>query len=139
MANVKMTKKEMFTEILALVKDNKEMTEFIEHEIELLDKKKANGSKKAQANKDANLKLANELFVALKELDKPVTISEFQKESTSGVAILSNQKISSLLRTLIADGLVVRTEEKKKAYFSVVDTDEEVEEQTKGWGNSPPI
>jgi hypothetical protein len=130
MANVKMTKKEMFTEILALVKDNKEMTEFIEHEIELLDKKKANGSKKAQANKDANLKLANELFVALKELDKPVTISEFQKESTSGVAILSNQKISSLLRTLIADGLVVRTEEKKKAYFSVVDTDtdEEVEE-----------
>lgn len=127
MANVKMTKKEMFTEILALVKDNKEMTEFIEHEIELLDKKKANGSKKAQANKDANLKLANELFVALKELDKPVTISEFQKESTSGVAILSNQKISSLLRTLIADGLVVRTEEKKKAYFSVVDTDEEVE------------
>ena len=130
MANVKMTKKEMFTEILALVKNNKEMTEFIEHEIELLDKKKANGSKKAQANKDANLKLANELFVALKELDKPVTISEFQKESTSGVAILSNQKISSLLRTLIADGLVVRTEEKKKAYFSVVDTDtdEEVEE-----------
>ena len=130
MANVKMTKKEMLTEILALVKDNKEMTEFIEHEIELLDKKKANGSKKAQANKDANLKLANELFVALKELDKPVTISEFQKESTSGVAILSNQKISSLLRTLIADGLVVRTEEKKKAYFSVVDTDtdEKVEE-----------
>ena len=128
MANVKMTKKEMFTEILALVKDNKEMTEFIEHEIKLLDKKKANGSKKAQANKDANLKLANELFVALKELDKPVTISEFQKESTSGVATLSNQKISSLLRTLIADGLVVRTEEKKKAYFSAVDTDEEVEE-----------
>jgi hypothetical protein len=130
MANVKMTKKEMFTEILALVKDNKEMTEFIEHEIELLDKKKANGSKKAQANKDANLKLANELFVALKELDKPVTISEFQKESDYDVAILSNQKISSLLRTLIADGLVVRTEEKKKAYFSVVDTDtdEEVEE-----------
>lgn len=119
----------MFTEILALVKDNKEMTEFIEHEIELLDKKKTNGSKKAQANKDANLKLANELFVALKELDKPVTISEFQKESTSGVAILSNQKISSLLRTLIADGLVVRTEEKKKAYFSVVDTDTDTDEE----------
>ena len=128
MANVKMTKKEMFTEILALVKDNKEMTEFIEHEIELLDKKKANGSKKAQENKDANLKLANELFVALKELGKPVTISEFQKESLSNVATLSNQKISSLLRTLIADGLVIRTEEKKKAYFSAVDTDEEIEE-----------
>lgn len=118
----------MFTEILALVKDNNEMKEFIEHEIELLDKKKASGSKKAQANKDANTKLAAELYNALAEFDKPVTISEFQKESDYDVATLSNQKISSLLRTLIADGLVVRTEEKKKAYFSVVPTVEETEE-----------
>ena len=129
MANNKITKKEMFTEILALVKDNKAMVDFINHEIELLDKKKASGSKKAQMNKSANSELANELYVALGEVGKPVTISEFQKESTSGVATLSNQKISYLLRILVADGLVVRTEEKKKAYFSVVETDEEVGEE----------
>ena len=68
MANNKITKKEMFTEILALVKDNKAMVDFIKHEIELLDKKKASGSKKAQMNKSANSELANELYVALGEV-----------------------------------------------------------------------
>ena len=126
MANAKLTKKEKFEMILGLVSDNEVLVEFVKNEIELLDKKKANGSKKAQANKDANAKLAAELYNALVELDKPVTISEFQKESTSGVAILSNQKISSLLRILIADGLVVRTEEKKKAYFFAITADEEM-------------
>lgn len=126
MTNAKLTKKDKFEMILGLVSDNATLVEFVKNEIELLDKKKASGSKKAQANKDANAKLATELYNALVELDKPVTISEFQKESTSGVAILSNQKISSLLRTLIADGLVVRTEEKKKAYFSAIE--KEVEE-----------
>ena len=129
MANNKITKKEMFTEILALVKDNKAMVDFINHEIELLDKKKSSGSKKAQETKDLNQKLADDLFIALSEMDRPVTISEFQKESDSNVATLSNQKISYLLRILVADGLVVRTEEKKKAYFSVVETDEEVGEE----------
>ena len=123
MANNKITKREMFTEILALVKDNKAMVDFINHEIELLDKKKSSGSKKAQETKDLNQKLADDLFIALSEMDRPVTISEFQKESTSNVSALSNQKISYLLRILVSDGLVVRTEEKKKAYFSVVDTE----------------
>lgn len=128
MTNAKLTKREKFEMILGLVSDNATLVEFVKNEIELLDKKKASGSKKAQANKDANAKLATELYNALVELDKPVTISEFQKESLSNVATLSNQKISSLLRTLIADGLVVRTEEKKKAYFSAVVAEEEAEE-----------
>lgn len=129
MANNKITKKEMFTEILALVKDNKAMVDFINHEIELLDKKKSSGSKKAKETKDANQKLADDLYIALAELDIPVTISEFQKESKSGLAILSNQKLSYLLRLLVSEGRVIRTEEKKKAYFSVVETDEEVGEE----------
>lgn len=123
MANVKLTKKEMFAQILEIVKGDTVMEDFIKHEIELLDKKKSSSSKKAQETKDANQKLAEDLLVALAELDSPVTISEFQKQSKSGLAILSNQKLSYLLRMLVSDGLVVRTEEKKKAYFSVVDTE----------------
>ena len=123
MANVKLTKKEMFAQILEIVKGDVLMEDFIKHEIELLDKKKSSSSKKAQETKDANQKLAEDLLMALAELDRPVTISEFQKESTSNVSALSNQKISYLLRILVSDGLVVRTEEKKKAYFSVVDTE----------------
>ena len=123
MANVKLTKKEMFAQILEIVKGDTVMEDFIKHEIELLDKKKSSSSKKAQETKDLNQKLAEDLLMALAELDRPVTISEFQKESTSNVSALSNQKISYLLRILVSDGLVVRTEEKKKAYFSVVDTE----------------
>ena len=123
MANVKLTKKEMFAQILEIVKGDTLMEDFIKHEIELLDKKKSSSSKKTQETKDLNQKLAEDLLMALAELDRPVTISEFQKESTSGIATLSNQKISYLLRILVSDGLVVRTEEKKKAYFSVVDTE----------------
>ena len=134
MANVKLTKKEMFAQILEIVKGDTLMEDFIKHEIELLDKKKSSSSKKTQETKDLNQKLAEDLLMALAELDRPVTISEFQKESTSGIATLSNQKISYLLRILVSDGLVVRTEEKKKAYFSVVDT-----EQAQGWGNFSPI
>ena len=113
----------MFAQILEIVKGDALMEDFIKHEIELLDKKKSSSSKKTQENKSANSELANELYIALSELNKPVTITEFQKESTSGIATLSNQKISYLLRILVSDGLVVRTEEKKKAYFSVVDTE----------------
>ena len=39
MENKKMTKKEMFREILKRVSDNTEMVEFLNHEIELLERK----------------------------------------------------------------------------------------------------
>ena len=39
MENKKMTKKEMFGEILKRVSDNTEMVEFLNHEIELLERK----------------------------------------------------------------------------------------------------
>ena len=129
MANVKLTKKEMFAQILEIVKGDTVMEDFIKHEIELLDKKKSSSSKKTQETKNANQKLAEELWVALAELGKAVTITEFQKEtSNENLFCLSNQKISSLLRILIADGLVIRTEEKKKAYFSAVVIEEDTEE-----------
>jgi DNA-binding transcriptional regulator GbsR (MarR family) len=57
--------------------------------------------------------------VALGEMEKAVTISEFQSLSTAEVATLSNQKISALLKKLVESGKVVKTVEKKKSYFSV--------------------
>ena len=44
--------------------------------------------------------------------------SEIQKEIPN-CADVTNQRISALLRQMIEDGLVVRTEDKRKAFFSL--------------------
>ena len=119
----KMTKKEMFAMVMEVVAnstaENKaEMENFIAHEIELLERK---SSKSGQSKKEKeNILLMEQLAVALGEMERPVTISEFQAESTYEVATLSNQKLSALLKKLVDENKVVRTVEKKKAYFSIV-------------------
>ena len=123
MMNKKMTKKEMFAMVLAVVEksevENKaEMVEFINHEVELLNRKSGKtGQTKTQKENEV---LVEQVFVALSEFDKPITVSEFMKESTHEVATLSNQKLSALLKKLVDSGRVVKTTEKKKSYFSVV-------------------
>lgn len=119
----RMTKKEMFAMVQAVVEnanvENKaEMVAFIEHEIELLNKKSSkSGQTKTQKENEI---LKEELIVALSEMEKPVTISEFQEKSTVPVAGLSNQKLSALLNQLVKAERVVKTVEKKKSYFAVV-------------------
>jgi hypothetical protein len=119
----KITKREMFAMVSAVVEkaevENKaEMLKFIEHEIELLEKKSSkSGQTKTQKE---NVLLVEQLKLALAEMERPVTISEFQAESLSEVATLSNQKLSALLKKMVEEGFVVRTVEKKKAYFKLV-------------------
>jgi len=109
-----MTKKEMFVAIKAVVADNQEMVDFIDHEIELLSKKRSDNSK-AKAESDAR---AEKVFLALSKMDAPVTISELQaKTSDEEVAGYSNQRISALMRKL--GDRVVKTMNKGKAYFTV--------------------
>ena len=119
----KMTKKDWFAMVLAVVEksevENKaDMVEFINHEAELLNRKSGkSGQTKTQKENEI---LVEQVFVALSEFDKPITVSEFMKESTHEVATLSNQKLSALLKKLVDSGRVVKTTEKKKSYFSVV-------------------
>lgn len=113
----KMTKKEMFAQILAVVANNADMVAFIEHEIELLD------NKSKSPKKPTKVQLENDLFkadilVALSEADKAVTIKELQAICPS-IAGLTGQRVSALLSQLRKDGQVRRNYEKKVAYFSL--------------------
>ena len=118
----KMTKKEMFAMVMEVVEnasvDNKaEMVEFINHEIELLNRKSSkSGQTKTQKENEV---LMEQLLVAFGEMTEPVTISEFQSKSTHEVATLSNQKLSALLKKLVDSEKMVKTVEKKKSYFSI--------------------
>ena len=124
MANTKMTKKEYFAIIRTIVEatereDKEAMLSFIDHEVELLSKKKSSTNSKNDKELE---ELCIKVEEALKELGKPVTITEFMKESTHEVATLSNQKLSALLRKCKDERHTVKREEiKKKAYFSLVE------------------
>ena len=119
----KMTKREWFAEIKAIVEnaqvDSEKkagMVDFIDHEVELLDRKHSkNGQTKTQKE---NVEIMEKIMTALAEVGKPVTITELQAASAE-MAEYSNQKLSALLNKLKDNGRVVKTQEKKKSYFSV--------------------
>ena len=119
MAN-KITKKEMFTMIKAQVKDNAEMVAFIDHEIELLDKKASN--KKATKTQEANVGIKSTILAVL-EGGKSMTVTEMQGASTE-LGELSNQKVSALVRQLVEAGEVVKTIDKKVSRFSLANNGE---------------
>lgn len=120
MANKKMTKRDYFNELLAIaeVKENKAMVDFINHELELLEKKNASKSSAETKTQKENANIKAQLLAEM-ETGKRYTISEMQKE-LSCCAELTNQKISALVRQLITEGAIVRVEDKRKAYFSKV-------------------
>lgn len=112
----KITKRERFMELKEIVSNRPELVEFLDHEIELLNKK-AN-TKTPSKTQIENENTKNVIVNVLTDLAKPVTITELQ-EKDSTLATLSNQKISALLTQLVKDNKVVRTVDKKKAYFTI--------------------
>lgn len=86
--------------------------------VEQLDKKAA-APKKPTAKQVAAIGEAEEVYEALKGLGKAVTVSELMEAVPELAKFGSNQKVASLLRSML-DGKVVRTEEKRKAYFKAV-------------------
>ena len=117
MAN-KMTKRDYFNSLLSLdeVQSNAALVYFINHELDLLAKKNS-AERKPTAVQVANEGIKTAILSALSET--PVTISELQK-SAPELAELTNQRISALVRQLVNDGSVVRSEDKRKAYFALV-------------------
>ena len=119
MANTKkITKATRFNQLLSIdaVKSNPDLVAFIEHELELLAKKNAS-DKKPTATQIANNGIKETILDTLAD-NKVMTITEMQKANAE-LADLSNQKISALVRQLIAEGLVKKEEIKRKAYFSL--------------------
>ena len=122
----KMTKKEMFAMIMEEVKGNAEMVAFLEHEIELLNKKKGSADTKKNAEQIAIMEVIKATLFATQ---KPMTVSELMKANVE-LGVLSNQKVSAMLKKLVDNGEVAKTVEKKVSYFSLA-------EQPKGWETTP--
>lgn len=132
MATVKVTKKDYFNALRALVVDTEvenktALIDFIDNELALL-AKKANSAKskpsKAQAENEG---IKTAIIAALNEAEKALTITEFQTVYPE-FAEYSNQKLSALFKQLVDAGAVEKTVVKKKSYFSVAVSDEQSED-----------
>ena len=124
MADVKMTRVEMFNAIKAVpqVAENQEMVDFIDKQIAQLAKRKSAESKTQKENKA----LMEVVVDAMAVLNKPATATQIMK-SDAYLSELSLPKVSALLKKLIEDGRVERTIEKKIALFSLKENEAEEE------------
>ena len=112
-----MTKREMFAEIRNVVADNAEMVAFIDHEIELLNRKSGSPRKptKTQVENDG---FKAEIVAYLTEVDTPKTIKELQAEIPS-IGGLTNQRITHMLTDLVKAETLTKEYVKKTPYYSV--------------------
>ena len=123
------TKKVLFGEILAIeeIAKNEELVAFVNHELELLSKK--GSSKKPTKAQEENVSVKSNILEILSICEKPISIKDLQAEFPE-LAKFSNQKVSALLKQLITEEKVVRTEEKRIALFAVATEEETKEEET---------
>lgn len=112
----KMTKREMFETILvilAAVEADKELSDGIQHELDLLAKRAA--SKGGNAKKEAEQnKVMADIAAVLDGADEPMRAGDIAKSLDVGI-----QKVTAMLKKMVDAGTVTRTEEKKVAFFSI--------------------
>ena len=120
-SNDKLTKKDKFNMLLALVKDNDMLSEFVKHEIELLDRKNSKSATLTKAQKDAIAVgeivrdiLAENERMTVGAILKDERIASYVKADGNGV---SSQMLTAIFTKNPTD--YVRTLEKKVAYYSL--------------------
>ena len=112
----RITKRDVLNHIIETYANDTMVVEYATHEIELLDKKAS--SKTETKTQKENLVIMNTIVDTLVELARPVRITDLQSANEE-LANLSNQKISALLKKLVDTNKVVKTIDKKVAYFSI--------------------
>ena len=116
---MKMTKVEKFALLRAIpaVAENPLLTEFIDHEVELLNRKNS-GDKKPSKGQLANAVLQKAIYEQMED-NRFYSVAELNKEIPE-CAELSNQKVSAQLRVLKTEGKVEKTMEKGKPFYRVI-------------------
>ena len=110
----KITKREYYEQIKKNYALTNDEIDFINHEIELLDRKNS-ADKKPTAVQIANKNIAEAILNGMEE-NNMYTITDLLK-AIPECAELTNQKVSAIVRQMVADGKVVRIEDKRKTFF----------------------
>ena len=120
----KVTKRDYFAGVRAIVEastaaNKDELVAFIDREVELLNKRNASRTGKPTKKQTENEKLIETIYTTLLDLKVASTISDIQKVDLE-LGALSGQKISALLKKIVDTGRVVKSYDKKKAYYLAV-------------------
>lgn len=109
----KMTIVEMYAKVIEKAKDvlSDEEIKFLEERAEMHSKKNANHKPTKAQTENEEIKAK---ILEVMEVGKSYTVTDIQKT----VGLESNQKASALIRQLKESDLVIRKEEKGKAYFT---------------------
>ena len=117
-----MTTKMTQKNAIAYVIENCEVPEDVMEKLVSIKTSLEKKSKKSGERKPTKTQIANEghkaVILANMEHDRLYTITELTKEMPFDEE-LSSQRVSALVRQLKESGDIVRTEEKRKAYFSL--------------------
>lgn len=112
----KITKVEALTAILALVKDNADLTAFVEHELDLLAKKSAKSAEKSAEKLAEYATLADTIKSVLADTDSGLTVTEIVK--ATGLDI-TGQRVTYVL-TKYKD-IFTKTTVKGKSYYKLAE------------------
>ena len=121
-SSVKLTKAQKFAMIADIpeVKNNPMLVEFIAHEVELLAKKNS-ADKKPTAQQEVNATIKADILALMEANPNQLfTVSELLKKVPNLPDTMTNQRMSALVRQMVDAGSVKRTEDKRKAFFSLV-------------------
>lgn len=99
-----------------------DVVKFMEHEMELVSRKRSSGNSKPTA-KQAEQDAMREKILAFLRENGTSTATDIQNALS-----ISNQRVNGLMRPLVKSGEIIRTEDKKKAYFSVAVSESESED-----------
>ena len=121
MENKKMTKATAWSIVKDIVEKSghaqtAELVAKIDNELVLLAKKNS-AEKKPTAQQTANAGIQTAILEGM-EVGEKYTITDIIK-TIPECADLTNQRVSALVRQLVDTGKMVRTEDKRKAYFSL--------------------
>lgn len=117
---MKNTEKLTYVDALTVAIDCTALPEGVREKLDALraqQMKRNSADKKPTKTQQANEVLKASLLELLQVAGKPLTVSEIL-QMANHPALTSNQKVAALLRLMKDEGSVVRTEEKRKAYFS---------------------
>lgn len=113
----KMTIVEKFAQVKAILEKNgeTEMAEFIQERIDIQNKK-AENKKPTKAQRE-NEVLKEKVLEVLRGAEVGMTATEVLNKDVE--TFVNVQKVTALLKALVDGGKVVKTVDKKKAYFTV--------------------
>lgn len=117
----KITKRDRYNALLSIpaVANDPEMVEFIEHEIDLLNRKNTtkDGEKRLTKTQTENAKVAEEIlsYMEIDHLYAPADLIKL----VPACAEYSVPKISAVVRPLVDDNKIVKVNDKRKVYYKL--------------------